>query len=154
MRLAPEMRQLRLRQLDGQLRRVRESVPAKPSEGWVRTIRQALAMTTTQLARRLGISQPGVVRLEKSEEAGSITLKSLREIAEALECDLVYALVPRDSLQNMVVRQARLVAERRMGRVSHTMRLEDQETTETDLAAQTDQLAARLAQDLSRRIWD
>ncbi len=66
--------------------------------GYIREIKEALAMTTPQLAERLGISQQGVSKLELSEQAGTITLNSLNKVAAEFDCKLVYALVPNHSL--------------------------------------------------------
>ncbi|MBV8446883.1 MAG: mobile mystery protein A, partial [Hyphomicrobiales bacterium] len=74
-----------------------------PPRGWIRAIRDALGMTTVQLARRLGVSQPRITELEKSELSGSISLRSLRRAAEALGCQVVYVLVPNKPLE-MVLR--------------------------------------------------
>lgn len=99
-----------------------------PPKGWVRAIRDALGMSGVQFARRLGVQPPSVAALEVSEESGSIQLKTLRRAAEALDCTLVYALVPNDSLEGVVQARARRIALRDLGRVAHTMKLEAQET--------------------------
>lgn len=84
-------------------------------------------MTGVQLARRMGVTPPRIVEMEKDELAGSLTLRSLQKAAEALGCEFVYALVPKaGSLEETVRIRARDILSRRMGRVSHTMRLEDQ----------------------------
>lgn len=84
-------------------------VPLKPAErfrappkGWVRAVRDALGMSGVQFARRLGVQPPSVAALEASEESGAIQLKTLRRAAEALDCTLVYALVPNDTLEGAV----------------------------------------------------
>lgn len=99
---------------------------AKPYGGWVRAIREALGMRAEDLADRMGVSQPSVTRLESNERTGSIRLDTLQRVADALECDVVYALVPRRSLDEMVKQRARTRALERLGRVAHTMALEDQ----------------------------
>src|SRR4051812_2500394 len=100
-----------------------------PPKGWVRGLRDALGMTGVQLARRLGVRPPSVAALEASEQNGTIQLKTLRRAAEALDCTLVYALVPNDSLEGAVRARARRIALRELGRVAHTMKLEAQETS-------------------------
>src|ERR1700730_5919753 len=70
----------------------------RPSKGWIRAIRDALGMTSAQLAHRLGVSQPRIIELEKSEASGTVTLNTLQRAAEALGCRLVYALVPGQPL--------------------------------------------------------
>ena len=98
-----------------------------PVRGWIKAIREALGMTTAQLADRMGVKQPSIVSLEQSEEKGTIELATLRRAAEALDCRLVYALVPNKPLETMVRERARLFIRRRRGPVEHSMLLEDQE---------------------------
>lgn len=100
---------------------------ALPPKGWIRAIRDAIGMTGAQLGRRLGMTAQGVVSLERSEANGTIQLNTLRRTAEAMDCVLVYALVPKTSLGDMVDRRAREIALRALGRVSHSMALEDQQ---------------------------
>src|SRR5271156_123446 len=81
-----------------------------PVRGWIKAIREALGMSSAQLAKRLKIKQPTVAAMEQSELKGTIQLATLRRIAEAMNCTLVYALVPNDSLETIVREQARKVA--------------------------------------------
>ena len=99
---------------------------ARPPKGWVRAIRDAIGMTGTQLGKRLGMTAQGIVSLERSEASGTIQLNTLRRAAEAMDCVTVYALVPKTSLTEMVDHRAREIALRALGRVSHSMALEDQ----------------------------
>ncbi len=111
---------------------------ARPSGGWVRAIREALGMTAEDLAERMGVSQPSLTRLEKSERNGGARLDTLMRAADALECDFVYALVPRRPLDDMVTEQARRRALERVRQVAHTMALEDQAIAEDMLAKQVE----------------
>jgi predicted DNA-binding mobile mystery protein A len=99
---------------------------ARPPKGWLRAIRDALGMTTSQFARRLGVSQPRIIELEQSEVSGGVTLHTLQRAAEALGCRLVYVLVPEKPLAETVRERAELVAQRQLAAVAHTMRLENQ----------------------------
>src|SRR6516225_12018564 len=94
-----------------------------PVRGWIKAVREALGMSTAQLAKRLGVKQPSVVDLEQSEAKGSIELATLRRVAEALDCKLVYALVPNKPLETMIRDRARLFAQRRRKPVEHSMLL-------------------------------
>jgi predicted DNA-binding mobile mystery protein A len=122
------------RRLDDRLRELRpiERFQAPP-KGWVRAIRDVLGMPGAALGRRLGVSPQAVDRLEKSEAAGSVSLTTLRRAAAALDCTLVYALVPNTSLEETVSTQARKIALRDLTRVSQTMKLEAQDIGDTDL---------------------
>jgi predicted DNA-binding mobile mystery protein A len=124
---------------------------AKPPKGWIRAIRDALGMSLRQLADRLGSTAPGARKLEESEANGTISLKSLRRAAEALDCVVIYALVPKTSLTEMVDQRAREIALRALGRVSHSMALEDQEVNR-DLEARIQRYIASAITD--RNLWD
>jgi predicted DNA-binding mobile mystery protein A len=67
----------------------------RPAQGWIRAIRQAVGVSSADLGRILGVSRQLPLQFEKAEAEDSITLKSLRAVADALDCDLVYALAPR-----------------------------------------------------------
>ena len=113
-------------------RRLSELGPASryvlPRLGWIRAVRDALGMSAADLATRMGISGASVRSLEEKEVTGGIRLSSLRRAAEAMDCTLVYALVPNRSLRATVEAQAQDVLERRMSRVHQTMALEAQES--------------------------
>lgn len=99
---------------------------APPVRGWTKAIREALGMSTAQLAKRLRIKQPSVVAMEQSEARGAIEIATLRRVAAALDCALVYALVPNQPLEKIVRGRARAFVRRRLGPVEHSMLLEDQ----------------------------
>ncbi|HEY1132044.1 MAG TPA: mobile mystery protein A [Roseateles sp.] len=103
-----------------------------PRTGWLRAIRQALGMSSRQLAERLGLASQSVDDMEKTEATGTIRLDTLRRAAAALDCTLVYALVPNQSLQAMVERRARALATAALDRVDQTMALEDQRVENPD----------------------
>ncbi len=109
-----------------------------PSRGWIRAIRDALGMTGVQFASRLGVRPQTVETIEKSEAAGTVQLNTLRRAAEALDCTLVYALVPNSSLQNAVALRARQIAIHELERVAHTMKLEAQETGDAEFEARVE----------------
>lgn len=127
---------------------------ARPSRGWVRAIRDALGMTTAQLAKRMGVSQPRIVELEKSEMHGNITLHSMERAAEAMGCRVVYALVPMKPLTKTLHEQADKVARDQLASVEQTMRLEDQGVRDPESQAAT---LRHLTNELLRRparLWD
>jgi predicted DNA-binding mobile mystery protein A len=101
------------RYLDAQLARLRLVVEEpRPRRGWIRAVRDALGMSSTELAARMALGQSTVSELERSETRDSIRLGSLRRAADALECDLIYFLVPRTTLDESVREQARRKAPR------------------------------------------
>jgi predicted DNA-binding mobile mystery protein A len=126
----------------------------RPPKGWLRAIRDALGLTSRQLASRMGKSHTTITALEKGEIAGTTTLNSLRDAAEAMNCTLVYAIVPNQSLEATVRAQSRKLAEAQLARVNHTMRLEDQAVARSDLTEQIDRLADELQRTESSRLWE
>ena len=122
-----------------------------PVRGWIKAIREALGMSAEQLAKRLNIQQPTVFGMEQSEMKGKIQLATLRRVAEALNCTLVYALVPNEPLETIVREQGRKVAKRRLQSVEHSMLLEDQSVPAKDFEERID----ALARDMNpRALWD
>ena len=115
---------------------------ARPFGGWVRAIREALAMTTEDLAARMGLTQSSVTRLEKSEKARTVQLDTLARAAEALDCDLVYALVPRRPLDDIISDQADRRAMEKLRRLGHTMALEAQGLDDAHLRSSFELLRA------------
>lgn len=141
--------------LDRQLAPLRDTTPLKrPPRGWVRAIRNALGMTSAQLAARLGVSQPRVTDIENRENQDALTLSTLRKVAEALDCTLVYALVPNAPLEQTVTQRAAMIADARLRRVNQTMRLEDQAVDPADLEAERARIVAELLRRDLRRLWD
>lgn len=122
-----------------------------PARGWIKAIREALGMTTSQLAQRMGVRQPSIVGLERSEEKGSIELATLRRAAEALDCTLVYALVPNKPLGTTVRARAHAFLLRRRRPVEHTMLLEDQRVKDSITDAQIEDV---LRDTNPRLFWD
>jgi predicted DNA-binding mobile mystery protein A len=125
-----EFRALRLAQLD---RALKPFLAAKdnprPQRGWIRAIREATGITMRELAQQLGKVPSQVASFEKSEAEYRITLGSLRNAAEALGCELVYALVPKTktgSVHELVEARARAEASENVRAVEHSMALEDQ----------------------------
>ncbi len=119
-------------------------------------------MTVRQFAARLGVSPSNVVRLEQRERDDTISLAALRRAADALDCDLVYAVVPRpmseaapagDLLDALIQARAHTVAAAELRRVAHTMALEDQAVSAADLQAQFAERTAALAA-TPRRLWE
>lgn len=126
-----------------------------PSTGWLKAIRLSLGISLQQLADKLSITKQSVQEIEKREEEGSITLKSLREAANALDMQLVYTLVPKDgSIENLIDRKAREMAVQIVARTSNTMKLEDQENSQQRLKKAIEERTALLKNELTKILWD
>lgn len=122
-----DFRQLRSKQLDRALAPLRSAKVPRPPKGWIRAIREALGLSSAEFAKRMKANRSLIVQQEKAEADDRITLKSLRAFANALDCDLVYAFVPRaGSLKELVNTRARAKAKTNVLGVEHTMALENQ----------------------------
>lgn len=145
---------LRIRQLGSRLKPFsRLTSSAVPREGWIRSIREALGLTAQGLSERMGVTRPAITQLERAEQQGRITLNKLREVAEALDSKLVYALVPTESLEAILALRARTVAQERMERVWHSMLLEGQEISSEEKERQIADLSRELLSGNPRDLW-
>lgn len=127
---------------------------ARPKEGWIRTLRKALGMSSPQLAVRLAVSKSQASQMERMEVDDRITLKQLRRVADALDCDLVYALVPRRSIDDMVRDRARAKASKLVAMADVHMKLEAQQLSSKQLQAQVDAEVERLLREMPRDLWE
>lgn len=153
--MRPQDRATARRQLDKRLSLSQSADTfTRPPRGWIKAIREALGMTTAQLGKRIGVSQPRAVAIEKAEATGSITLDSLERAAQALDCRLVYALVPRTSLDNIVKERATLLAESRLRATGHTMKLEAQGVDARDESEQLKNLVNKLSEKGGSALWE
>lgn len=123
-----EYRELRLKQLATALSTfVDAKQTPRPRGGWLRAVRQALGVSQLTVAAAMHVKQQSIVSFEKSEAEDRITLQNLRRVAEAMGCELVYAIVPKSgSIQELAESRARAEATKRVLSVRRTMALEDQ----------------------------
>lgn len=143
------------RNLDKKLNSLRNSdFLVRPPRGWIKAIREALGMTTTQLGERMGVSQSTALGFEKGELSKRITLETLERAAHALECRLLYAFVPRAPLEEIVEERARILAAKRLRTTSHSMALEDQRVAEKDEQEQWGRLVRTLIEKAGSQLWE
>lgn len=129
-------------------------LPSRPKYGWIRAIRGALRMSGTALARRLGVTESTVRKFEASEADDAITLATLRRVADAMGCELQYALVPKKPLEQALFHQARAIVAAELEPVRQTMALEGQCVEENSTERILDSLArALLARGHGRNLW-
>lgn len=142
-------------QLDRKLTVVREAaVPFRNAvaSSWIRALRQALGLSTAALGRRMNLAQQSVVQLEQNEKDGTITLASLRRAAEALDAEVIYAVVPRKNLRDTISERAKELARQRVAPVAQSMQLEAQGISEKELSERITELARELEQ-RPRELW-
>ena len=137
----------------GDLRRAADTIrDASPQAGWLRSLRTLLEMSNRSVAQRVGVAHPTLLKLEKSEQLGTISLASLRKAAEALDADLVYAIVPRQKLGHMIGARARALAKEQVSPIARTMALEKQGISEAQIKRQIADLTKELEEN-PRALW-
>jgi predicted DNA-binding mobile mystery protein A len=128
---------------------------AMPPTGWIKAIRTAIGMSMQQLGNKLNISKQGVMDIEKREKDGSITIKSLREIARAMDMQLVYGFVPNDgSLDALIEKRATELASQIVMRTANTMKLEDQANSKKRIETAIRERAAAIKNEMPKILWD
>lgn len=148
---------LAIKQLDAQLKEWQKlnRKYGKPRTGWIKTLRVALYMSAEQFAARLGLSRARINQLENAEIHDSLTLRSLKEAANALECELVYAIVPRGrlTLEEIIKTRADQIAQERIARVGHSMSLESQTVDAKMLNYKKNEISQNLVEHLNKKFW-
>jgi predicted DNA-binding mobile mystery protein A len=148
------MRQLRLEQVQASVAAYSDLTNRRPPpRGWLKAIRESLGLTERQQADRLGITGSTLHKSESAEAEERITLGQLRKLAEGLDCELVYALVPRKPLTQVVEDRARSIALQEVSGVAHTMSLEDQRPAADRLRKQVEQRTAELLRGRWSDLW-
>ena len=124
----------------------------RPSGGWIRAIRTALGLSSTALAKILKVTHSTVLEYEKGERSRSITLETLGRVADALDAELIVALVPRKPVATTLRARAESIAHEEMRAVIQTMRLEDQEVESEATREEYEKLVTSLLAN-SRKLW-
>lgn len=154
--MKPNNRLLVVRQMDKKLLELRPLKKAiVPNEGWIKTIRTTLHMSLRQLGKKLSITPQSVRELEQREKEETITLKTLKEAARALNMQFVYGFVPLEtSLEAIIERKAYDMASTIVKRTSVSMRLENQENSSERIKSAIDELVSDIKKELPGRLWD
>ena len=126
-----------------------------PKKGWINTVRTALKMSLRQLGEKMEITPQSISEIEQREANESITLKSLRETAQALDMQLVYGFIPKEgSLEKMIEKRATEIALKIVMRTSNTMKLEDQENSKKRLEKNIKSKAREIIDTMPKHLWD
>jgi predicted DNA-binding mobile mystery protein A len=124
----------------------------RPVKGWVHALRSALGISVTVLARRLGVSHSTVLAYQKAELTGRIQIDTLRRVADALDAELIVALVPRQPISDALRARAREIAQQEMSATVQSMRLENQEVTPNETKEQFEVLVENLVRE-PKKLW-
>lgn len=122
----------------------------KPLQGWIKTIRELLGMTTVQFSKKLKISQPRLIFMEKNEK--NLKLSTMEKIADELNCDFVYALVPRENINDIIYNRAKQKALEIVTKVNKNMSLENQLSDNNAILEET--IEDLLHNKKISKIWD
>lgn len=126
-----------------------------PPIGWIKAIRNGIGMSMEQLGKKLSITKQGVMDIEKREKEGAITIKSMQEIAKAIDMQFVYGFVPdAGSLDQMIETRALEMATKIVQRTSNTMKLEDQENSKERIEKAIKERAAEIINKTPKILWD
>ncbi len=126
-----------------------------PHTGWIKAIRAALGMSMQQLGNKLKVSKQGILDIERREREGAITIKSLREIARALDMQLVYGFIPNEgTLDALIEKRATELATQIVMRTSNTMNLENQGNTKERIEIAIKERTLTLKNELPKILWD
>lgn len=127
-----------------------------PPSGWIKAIRESIGMTARQLGDRIGIDHTGILRLEERESKGKVTIEMIERAAHAMNCKLVYAIVPNDpheSLEEIIDEQALKSARALTAKIAHSMRLEKQGVEINTTDSQIKKLAQELKDNFDPLLW-
>ena len=124
-----------------------------PPGGWLRSIRESLGRSLRAQAEIAGISSVTLTKSERSEAEDRISLAQLRKLAAALDCELVYGLVPKKPLHEMIEDRAELLAKQEILGVAHSMSLEDQRPSDAFIQRQIDERRKELLDGSWTRLW-
>lgn len=145
---------LSIQQLEDRLQPYRPALgSSRPAGGWIRAIREALGMTQRQLAQRVGRKPQTILDLQAREAAQTIQLNTLRELADAMGCELVYAIVPRQPFDAILEERARSVARETLRRTGHSMELERQGLGVREQERALERELERLLAGSRRKLW-
>ena len=145
-----DARVLQIRALDkktSDLKSAKKIVPQ--SSGWIKTVREVIGMTVSQLAARLGVTQPRITKMESNED--NLKLSTMKKAAEAMNCEFVYYFKPKTTFQNLVDEQAQKKAAEVLKTVNVNMALENQEIAEDEAVKD---FASDLINTKIKQIWD
>lgn len=145
-----------IKQLDKKLQAFRPLKDMEPPKGgWISLIRNTLNMSMRQLGERASKTAQGIQKVEKNEAEGMITLKSLRDVGDALNMKFVYGFIPKDgSLENMLEKRAMELAQKIVMRTSTSMKLENQENSKERLKEAVADMADELKREMPKSLWD
>lgn len=126
-----------------------------PTKGWLHTVRTSLKMSLRQLSAKISIAPQSLKDMESREVAGTITLNTLRDVANAMDMQLVYGFVSKhESLEQMIEKRAKDLATEIVMRTNNTMTLEDQQNSTERIEKAIAQKTNEIKSEMPKYLWD
>ena len=125
-----------------------------PAEGWIRTVRKSLGMSGAQLGRRMGVTRGLVSNTEKAEVSGGVTLKNMTQMAEAMDCRFMYAIVPQGKVEDIIKKRAFDKARNMVSETSIHMALEEQALSDEKIQFEIERLALEMIDKMNSDLWN
>ena len=138
-------------QIEMRLEKIRAiSSETKVRPGWINYMRQALCMSLGNLAKLSNLSSATVQQTEKREANKKVTLETLSKMADAMNCELIYAFVPKKKIKEFLRDKAYEKAAKLVRSADVHMELEGQKVTQ-----EITKRIKRIAEDLLAKgdIW-
>jgi predicted DNA-binding mobile mystery protein A len=130
----------------------------QPKQGWIKAVRSALAMSGAALSKRLGGHRTTASYLERSELDGNVTIKKMQQVAEAMHCRFVYAIVPKEryggSIEKIIEQQGEGIARRIVEQTSVHMMLEEQQLAKLEIEKEIQRLKKEIIEEMPREFWE
>lgn len=119
---------------------------------WIRDLRKRLHMSQKQLAKRAKITQPQLSQIESGK--AKVTVETLQKVFEALFCDTLILPLPYESVDEVVKKQAKLTAKKKLESLMGSMALEEQLPSREYLEKKIEEVTKDLIRSGSTEIWD
>lgn len=141
--------------LDRTLRAFKDAAAVPlPAQGWLKAIRNALAMSVDQLAARVGMTPAALAELEEAEASGHAPLRDVVRVAAALDCKLVYGLVPQGTLKDLIEQQVRKIAQKRVGYMEELMRQHGHSLDAKEIGHHVEEFSRIILTHIPGSLWD
>lgn len=148
-------KKLQIKQLNAKMQHIKPALNILPEGKWIHITRTTLGITLQQLGDKLAKTRQGMSYIESSEREGTLSIKALKEVAQAMDMTLVYGFVPKDeSLEALIERKAREIATEIVRRTSGNMKLEDQENTDNRIRESIEERTKELIDKMPKALWD
>ena len=134
------------------LKKLPKELKALHISSLIKLYRKRLCMTQRQLAKRAGVTQPFIAKLERG--SGEISTATLKKIFSALYCELIVVAMPLVDMDKIIEQQAEIRAKKKIRYLKGTMALEKQLPKRSMIKMLMNQEKAQLIDAQTSEIWD